>query len=85
LQTWDLTGIREIKLTTETWRRLSPIKALAGARRIFEPREQNAARLDPAAIQKLASQMSGHVITQEAPDYESARRVSTALSLGVRR
>jgi hypothetical protein len=53
----------------------SPIKALAGARRIFEPLEQNAAPLDPAAIQKLASQMSGPVITPEAPDYESARMV----------
>ena len=36
-----------------------PIKALAGARRIFEAREQNAAPLDVAAIRKLASQISG--------------------------
>jgi hypothetical protein len=50
-----------------------PIKALAGTQRMFEAREQNAATLD--AIQKLVSQISGHVITPETPDYESARLV----------
>jgi len=51
----------------------SPIKALAGTRRMFEAREQNAVPLDAAAIRKLVSQISGHVITPETPDYESAR------------
>ncbi len=52
-----------------------PIKALAGPRRIFQAREQPAAPLDAAAIKKLASQITGHVITPEASDYESARLV----------
>jgi FAD/FMN-containing dehydrogenase len=42
---------------------------------MFEAREQNAAPLDAAGIRKLASQISGHVITPETPDYESARLV----------
>jgi hypothetical protein len=54
----------------------SPIETLAGTQRILEAREQNAAApLDAAAIRKLASQISGHVITPETPDYESARLV----------
>ena len=53
----------------------SPIKALAGTRRMFEAREQNTAPLDAAAIRKLVSQIRGHVITPETPDYESARLV----------
>jgi FAD binding domain/Berberine and berberine like len=52
-----------------------PIKELAGARRMFEAREQNAPPLDAAAIRKLASQITGHVITPDAPEYESARLV----------
>src|SRR5260370_41430100 len=52
-----------------------PMKALAGARRIFEAREQNAIPLDAAAIRRLTSQITGHVITPEAPDYESSRLV----------
>jgi FAD binding domain-containing protein/berberine-like enzyme len=52
-----------------------PMKVLAGARRIFEAREQNAPPLDAAAIRKLVSQISGHVITTDAPDYESSRLV----------
>src|ERR1700731_2792796 len=51
------------------------IEALAGARRLFEAGQQNATSLDAAAIRKLASQISGHVITPEAPDYESARLI----------
>ena len=62
-----------------------PIKVLAEERRIFEAREQNAAPLDPTAIQKLVSQISGHVITPETPDYESARWFSTVHSIGVPR
>jgi hypothetical protein len=53
----------------------SPIKALAGTRRMFEAREQNAAPLDAAAIRNLVSQISGHIITPETPDYESARLI----------
>src|SRR5580693_4649790 len=52
-----------------------PTKVLAGARWILEAHEQNAAPLDAAAIRKLVSQISGHVITPETPDYESARLV----------
>jgi hypothetical protein len=52
-----------------------PIKALAGARRMFEAREQNAASLDATTIRKLVSQITGRVITPETPDYESARLV----------
>jgi FAD/FMN-containing dehydrogenase len=52
-----------------------PIEALAGTRRMFEAREQNAAALDATAIRKLASQISGQVITPETPDYESARLI----------
>ena len=52
-----------------------PMKVLAGARRIFEAREQNAPPLAAAAIRKLVSQISGHVITTDAPDYESSRLV----------
>jgi hypothetical protein len=52
-----------------------PIKALAESRRIFEARQQNATPLDAATIRKLVSQISGHVITPETPDYESARLI----------
>jgi FAD/FMN-containing dehydrogenase len=51
-----------------------PIKALAGTR-IFEAREQNAAPLDSPTIRKLSSEIAGHVITPESPDYGSARLV----------
>ena len=53
-----------------------PIKVFAGARRIFEAREQSAARLDAAAIRKLASEITGHIITPDASDYESSRLVN---------
>ena len=52
-----------------------PIKALAGAPGIFEASEQNPSPPDTAALRKLASQMSGQVITPQSPDYESARLV----------
>jgi hypothetical protein len=52
-----------------------PIELLAGARRIFEAPEQHAARLDAAAIRRLASEITGHVITTEAPDYESSHLI----------
>src|SRR5579864_3425681 len=50
-------------------------RALAGTRRMFEAPEQNAVPLDAAAIRKLVSQINGHVITPETPDYESARLI----------
>jgi hypothetical protein len=43
-----------------------PIKVLAGTG-VFQAREQNAASLDTAAIRKLASEISGHVITPQSP------------------
>jgi FAD binding domain-containing protein/berberine-like enzyme len=51
-----------------------PLKLLGG-RRIFVEREQNAAPVDAAAIRKLGSQITGHVITPEAADYEPSRLV----------
>jgi len=42
---------------------------------MFEPREQDPAPLDAAAIQNFASQISGHVITPNTPEYGSARLV----------
>jgi FAD/FMN-containing dehydrogenase len=52
----------------------SPIKVFAGTQ-ILGEHEQNPAPVDAAAIRKLASKITGHVITQDAPDYESARLV----------
>src|SRR5215470_14047248 len=52
-----------------------PMKALAGTRCIFGTREQNSVPLDAAAVRKLASQITGHVITAESRDYELARLV----------
>jgi hypothetical protein len=52
-----------------------PLKVLAGEWWTFESSEQNAPSLDAAATRKLASQISGQVITPEAPEYESARLV----------
>jgi FAD/FMN-containing dehydrogenase len=52
-----------------------PITALTGARRIAEGPRQNAAPVDAAAIRKLASGITGHVITPDASEYESARLV----------
>jgi FAD/FMN-containing dehydrogenase len=52
-----------------------PMNALAGPRLIFEERGQTGARLDAAAIRKLASEVTGHMITPEAANYESSRLV----------
>jgi hypothetical protein len=51
----------------------SPINLHGAGRQIFGGREQNAAPVDAAAIRKLTYQISGHVISPEAPDYESSR------------
>ena len=53
-----------------------PVTALAGARRMAEGPEQNAAPVDAATIRKLASQIAGRVITPDASDYESSRLVN---------
>ena len=53
----------------------SPIKLLGAERRNFGTRQQNATPLDRAAIKKLASQITGHVITPEMSDYESSRLI----------
>ena len=53
----------------------SPINLLGAGRQIFGEREQNATPPDAAAIRKLTSQISGHVITPDTPDYESSRLV----------
>ena len=50
----------------------SPIKMLDA---IFEGPEQNRVALDTASIRRFASGTIGHVITPEAPDYESFRLV----------
>src|SRR5664279_3164217 len=52
-----------------------PANALAEAGRNLNPSEQDTVPLDEAAIQKLASQITGHVITPGTPDYGSARLV----------
>ncbi len=52
-----------------------PPGVLADVQRMFESHEQNAAPLDSAAIRKLASEISGHVITPEAAEYETARLI----------
>jgi len=51
------------------------MKTLSGAPPIFGAHEQNAAPIDPAAIRKLASEITGHVIAPDASDYESSRLV----------
>jgi hypothetical protein len=57
-----------------------PLKSLGGGRRILGEGEQNAAPVDAAAIRKLATQVTGHVITPEAPDYEPSRLVGNRAS-----
>jgi FAD/FMN-containing dehydrogenase len=42
---------------------------------MFEAREENAVAPHAAAIRKLASQISGHLITPKTPDYDSERLV----------
>jgi FAD/FMN-containing dehydrogenase len=51
------------------------LNTLSGAPPIFGAHEQKAASIDPVAIRKLASEITGHVITPEASDYELSRLV----------
>lgn len=45
-----------------------PLRLVDEFQRMFQSREQNATALDSAAIRKLASEVSGRVITTDAPD-----------------
>src|SRR5215469_6000276 len=53
-----------------------PIEVLAGGRRIAGASGQNTAPLDAAAIRRLSSEITGHVITPGSSDYQSARLVN---------
>ena len=53
-----------------------PTKSFADARWIFGAHEQNVPQLDAAAIRRLSSEVTGHVITPDSSDYESARLVN---------
>jgi FAD binding domain/Berberine and berberine like len=50
-------------------------KVLASGKRVLEDPPQDVVAIDPASIRRLASEISGNVITPEMPDYESARQV----------
>jgi FAD/FMN-containing dehydrogenase len=52
-----------------------PLRALAGAYGLSEAFVESPAPSDALAIRKLASQIRGHVITPETPEYDSARLV----------
>jgi FAD/FMN-containing dehydrogenase len=54
---------------------VGPMNALSDAQQILEERGQSAVALDAASIRKFASEITGHVITPEASDYESARTI----------
>jgi FAD/FMN-containing dehydrogenase len=51
------------------------IQPFAGTRGLFARPEQNATSIDAAVIRKLASQITGRVITPESPEYESSRLI----------
>ena len=48
---------------------------LDGAQRIFGAQPQNTAPPDAAKIRKLASEISGRILTPDSRDYESSRLV----------
>ncbi|HET6929076.1 MAG TPA: FAD-binding oxidoreductase [Candidatus Acidoferrum sp.] len=52
-----------------------PFGAFSAAGPLFNASGQNTARIDPAAIRKLGSEISGRLITPEASDYDSTRLV----------
>lgn len=52
-----------------------PLKGLDGSRGLFNPDKQDGAPLDPEAIRKLTSDISGRVITPESSEYDAARSV----------
>jgi len=53
-----------------------PVEVFDEAQRMPETREQNAAPFDSTAIRKLASKITGHVITPDSSAYGSARLVT---------
>ncbi len=53
----------------------SALNLSAGASPVFETHEHNATPPDRSAIRKLASQLTGRVITADSSEYESARLV----------
>jgi len=53
----------------------SALSLPVGASPIFETPDQNATPPDPSAIRKLASQLTGRIITADSSEYESARLV----------
>jgi hypothetical protein len=52
-----------------------PAKALTEARRLFDSREQSVSPLDSATFRRLASMISGHVITTDSSGYDAARLI----------
>jgi hypothetical protein len=53
----------------------SPFRTIGGSRRLFAAEEQNGSRLDGETIRKLASGITGRVITPGSSEYETARVV----------
>jgi FAD binding domain/Berberine and berberine like len=53
-----------------------PIKVFVGRAGLFGTNEQSTTHIDPVAIRELASEITGHVITPDASDYESSRLVN---------
>jgi FAD/FMN-containing dehydrogenase len=52
-----------------------PTSALSGSSGILDSAQQPGVPLDSATLRKLISQISGQVITPDAPDYDSARTI----------
>jgi hypothetical protein len=52
-----------------------PLSAIAEARRLFDADEQNVSPLDATAIRKLNSEITGHVITPDVPEYGTSRLI----------
>jgi FAD/FMN-containing dehydrogenase len=52
-----------------------PVARIGEARRLFNSNEQYGAPLDAQTIRKLASDIVGHVITPDGPEYEAARLI----------
>lgn len=53
----------------------SPFRTIGGSRQLFAAEEQNDSRLDGETIRKLASGITGRVITPGSSEYETARVV----------
>jgi FAD binding domain/Berberine and berberine like len=55
--------------------RVRPLKALTGERQSSKADSPRAGQLDGTAIRRLASQIAGHVITPDQPDYAASRLI----------